>query len=366
MTEMQFDFTGSMGAEVAKESNKGGDFQREIEYLSLDGSVQAQQQGTNQIIVRFVTRPRRTDDAPITKFNLPWITADQHYTQTKPKPEYVDKDRKWPVKMAAGCRADKIFAQHYPGGCMFCQRGEKASSRIWALAVEREQVRDQQGNVLGWQDKTREVFDTDEKGDLIVESESGGKKTYKKKIVPAWIVVNMGWKNFYGPLEQSASFYGQQNGNDGLLDADWAITRAGEGNNDTVYTFHRIADQTLPEGNQFGLPGGTRYDLSIPGLAEKIYGDAMPDLRKIIAGRVSDDYLGRFFVPGWVPEGWTPGQNQGGGQGTTAAASGVMSTFVGSAPTATPPTPQPQQQQTAEPSPDALAALQQRVLSGGQ
>lgn len=364
MSEMdQFDFSGSMGAEVAKESNKGGTFAREVEYLSLDGSAAGVAQGKNQILVRFLTDvQRRHADQPVTKFNLPWITVAGHYTRTKPRPDYAREGAQWPEKMNAGCRADKVFAKGYPSGCMFCQRGEKPSSRTWALAVEREEVRNEQNQILGYQDKTREVFARDEKGDLIViGKKSDGKDEYQMKTVPAIVVMNMGWKNFFGPLQASAQYFNS------LLDGDWVITRSGTKSDDTTYTFIRVAEQTLPENNPFGLPAGTKYDLSIPGLMDAVYPD-MPDLRKIIADRVSEDYLGRWFVPGWTP----PNHQQQGGQQQVVQQGVVQQTTTTNATFMAPG--QPAQQQAApavpntgateEPPTGALDALRARVTQG--
>ena len=345
----EFDFSGSQGATVAQESRKGGDFAREIEYLRLDASPAGKAQGKDRIILRFLTDSHnRHPEQPMSKYNLAWLTIADHYAPTKPKPEYVNKDANWPQKMSATCRKDPVFAAKYGGACFLCDTVKnKPSKRTWALAVEREEVRNEQGQILGYRDKTREVFATDEKGDLIVVgTDSEGKKEYQRKTVPAYIVMSMGWKNFFQPLEGQASYFNS------LLDADWLITRTGTKNDDTSYAPIRVAEQVLSDDNPWGLAAGTKYDLSIPGLMEKVYPD-MPDLRKIITDRVNDDYYGRFFIPGWTPEGFQAGQQQGGQQATQTGQA-----FMASAPSA-PAAPTPPQGEA--PTADALAALQARV-----
>lgn len=343
----EFDFSGSQGAEVAKESNKGGNFAREVEYFGLDGSPAGVAQGTNQGLFRFVTDSVRRTDGPMSKYNLAWITVAGHYAQTKPKPEWAKEGANWPTKMSAGCRKDKVFTGKFGGQCLVCEQGNKSSNRTWALAVEREEVREN-GSLLGYRDKTREVNATDEKGDFIVLSTDGDKKTYQMKTVPAFVVMHMGWKNFFGPLSASAAYYDRDNVS-GLLSGDWVITRTGTTNNDTNYTFIRVSEQALPEGNPYGLPGGTKYDLAIPGLMEQIYPD-MPDLRRLIADKVSDDYFGRFFQPGWTP----PDHEAKGPQQQVGGAPMMMMTP--SQPPATPATPAAE-----EPSSSALEALRNRV-----
>lgn len=383
MTDMldEFDFSGAEGAKVAEASNKGGgDFQREIMYLTLKADPASVHQGKHQAIVRVVTEYERKpwmDGFGVTPYNFAWITVGQHYAPTKQKPPYVKEDRQWQTKWNAVCRKDKIFAKKYANSCYLCdQLSNKTSDRTWALAVEREQVVED-GKVVGYRDKTREVFDRDEKGELIVESTDGeGKKTYRKKVVPAWLVLNYGWKNFFNALS------GQAQWNQTVMDRDYVIQRSGEKSNDTNYTFIPLDPITVPAENPWGLPAGAKYDLStiigqteqgrpVP-LVEAVYPD-MPDLRRIIAEKTSDDYYGYYFVPGWVPEGFVEGQNgsasNGGGSNQIILPGGG-----GQQQGYQPPQAQPQQApnpaqpapqaQASAPSGDALAALKDRVLGG--
>lgn len=351
----EYDFSGSQGAETAQEEMKGGDFAREVEFLRLDGSQSGIAQGKNQILARFLTNMVQPPaGTAMSKFNLGWMTVASHFAPTKPKPPYVDEKRKWPARMSAGCRKDKIFVKRFNDQCYLCDTlGSKPSKRVWALAVERKEVRDNQGNILGYLDKTREVFDTDENGDFIVLSEKDGKKEYQKKEVPAYILMEQGWKNFFQVLQGQAQYHG-------LMSQDWLISRTGTDNNDTSYAFIRIAEQNIPAENPWGL-APQKYDLATPEVIQAVYPD-MPDLRETLINRVSEETLGRYFVPGWVPEGWTPDQAKSGGGATVKTSPGTGMLMTSSPATAAPET--PQSAPAAEPSSSALDALKNRVTQG--
>ena len=338
MSEMQveeFDFSGSVGAERAAESSKSG-FSRRVEFLSLKADPASIKQGKDKILLRFLTDYQRRGDKPMDRYNIPWITAAQHYSKTRLKPDWVEKDANWPEKMGAGCRKDPIFAKKFNNTCLLCSRGEKSSNRIWALAVEREQITDDTGRVVGIKDKTREVAKIGADGKVVKDGEHAVMET-----VPAYIVMSMGWRNFFSPLNGQAAYFGT------LLESDYLITRTGTENNDTNYATVRIGPISLPEDNEYGLPVGTVYDLSDPEFKAKVYPD-MPDLRQIVADRVSDAYFGRWFTEGWAPP---EQQGQSGSGSATPAASGAPA--APQTPTGT---------GSTEPAPDALAALQQRMM----
>lgn len=321
MTDMidEFDFSGSTGAAVAKESNKGGDFQREVQFLALDASESGVSEGRDRGIFRFVTDHERKpwmDGFGNTKYNFAWITTTMHYARTKQRPEYVKEGARWSEKMWAVCRKDKIFRAKYHDQCILHDQQQKASDRTWALAIEREQVIEN-GQIVGIRDKMREVLEFDADNKPIVLSQEGDKKTYKKKWVPAWTVMNLGWKNFFSPLNGQASYFQT------VLGRDFFITRQGMGPNDTVYSF--IPLDPIQMGGEWaqqaGVPEGTVYDLGmvvgqaengrpIP-MMERLYPD-MPDLRRIIAERTSDDFYGRFFIPGWLPKDYDPSKSNAG------------------------------------------------------
>lgn len=387
MTDMieEFDFSGSTGAEVAKEANKGGDFQREIEFLTLKADPASVQQGKDKAIVRLVTehevKPWMHGHG-VTKYNFAWITVAQHYAPTKPKPAYAREGARWPEKMYAVCRKDKVFAKKFNNQCLICEQGNKASDRTWALGIEREQVIDN-GQIIGIRDKMREVLDFDESGQPIVLEQNGDKKTYKKKWVPAWVVLNFGWKNFFNALNGQASYF------QSVLGRDFLIQRTGTGNNDTNYTFIPLDPITMSGewAQAAGVADGTPYDLGLTvaedngrpvPLMERLYPD-MPDLRKIVVERTSEDYYGRWFKPGWVPEGFDPSKVATNGQAPSGVQTGWAPPTGGvqqqgqqqgySAPPQqqAPVTPAPAAApQGGAPSADALEALRQRVTGGGQ
>lgn len=385
-TVEEFDFTGSMGADVAKESGKGGDFQRELEFLSLRADQASIAQGKDQAIIRVVTeyemKPHMAQATPETrKFSLPWITVAQHYAPTKQKPPYAKDGQRWPEKMYAVCRKDKVFAKKFNNQCPICETGNKNPTRTWALAVEREQVIED-GRVLGIRDKMREVSVFGPDGQPVVEKvESDGKKVYAKKWVPAYLILNFGWKNFFNALAGQASYYKT------VMGRDYVVKRTGTDNNDTNYAFIPLDPIMLGPDNPWGVQGGTPYDLSLVigeengrpvTLLEKVYPD-LPDLRKIVADRTSEDYYGRWFIPGWLPEGFDPNaqQNQSGQQGVQTGymagytpqggqQQGQQQGYQPQQPQA-PVTPDPQgQPQQTGPNPDALANLKARMTGQPQ
>lgn len=367
----EYDFSGSMGASVAKEANKGGDFAREVEFLTLKADAASVAQGKDQAIVRLVTEYERKPwmGEAITPQSVPWITVKQHYAPTKPKPEYAREGATWPQKMYAVCRKDKVFTKKFGDNCHICNGGNKPSERTWALGIEREQVIED-GRIVGIRDKTREVLAFDAEGKpIVIGDPNAEKKEYQKKTVPAWVILNFGWKNFFNALSGQAAYYQT------ILGRDYVIKRTGEGNNDTNYTFIGLDPITITGewATSLGVPEGTPYDLGftvaqaegrgIP-LSELLYPD-MPDLRKIVSERVSEDYYGRFFIPGWVPEGFTPGQQQGQAQGVQ---NGVQQGYTAPAgqpsQPAAPVTPQPTGDAPAGPAVSALDALRARVQGG--
>lgn len=362
MTDMSLDGfnfdTASMGADAAKTAaSAGGSFAREVEFLSLKGDPASVAQGKNTGIFRLLTEFQPGDMSGVApedlRYHLPWITAKQHYAPTKPRPDYAREGSTWPEKFSGGCRKDKIFAAKYGNSCYLCDTLQnKPSSRTWALAVEREQVVDPNTKaVLGVRDKTREVFDRgpDGKG-IVIGKGADGKDIYQMKTVPAFVVMNMGWKNFFAGIAGQGAYFHT------VLDSDFVITRTGS-DTDSTYTAVRIGPMPIPaeECEALGVPAGTLYDLRNRDLMKAYYPD-LPDLRKIIAERVSDDYLGRWFIPGWAPpvDPNAPQQQQQAPQ-----APGVPA----GAPAGAPAAPVvPAGGGTAEAPNDALAALRARMV----
>lgn len=367
-TTDEYDFSGSQGADHAQESMKQGDFEREIEFLKLDGSPAGKQQGKDHIVIRFATDSvRRDETVPSNKFNLAWITVAGHYAPTKPKPPYYTGTN-WPAKWGCGCRKDPVFAAKFGGECLLCSQGSKPSKGCWALGIERVEVKGEHGETLGWADKTREVFDRDADGKaIVIGKRDDGKDEYQMKTVPAWIVCQKGWKNFYQPLSGQAAYHTANaqaqmqakglTGGSGLLDSDWLITRTGSENNDTSYTPIRVGSVQIPAENPWGVPE-MPYDLSgiLPDgrtLAEAVYGDELPDLRRLISEKVSDEVFGYWFDPSWMPADFDPSKVQQQGQQKAQSTGFVMG---GGAAPAT-----PSQPAGEEPSSNALEALKSRV-----
>lgn len=372
-TMEEFDFSGTYGAEVAKESKGGGEFAREVEFLRLDASPEGISQGADQAIIRVVTEYSASvlpQGVGVTKYTLPWITVPQHYAQTKQRPPYAKEGTNWPGKMYAVCRKGKVFAKRFNNQCYICDTlGDKARDRSWALAVEREQIIED-GRVVGYRDKTRQVSVFGADGKPVVESQDGDKKTYAKKTVPAYVLLNFGYKNFFGALEGQASY------RQTVLDRDYVVKRIGMLNNNTNYTFIPLDPIPLDPATAeaLGQPAGTMYNLgAVIGkdgdrpvtMAEAFYPE-MPDLRTIVAERVSDDYFGRWFIPGWLPEGFDPNQaasNGGQVSGGVQAGWKPPSGFQPQQP-ATPAAPQPSGGNTEGPTAEALKALRERVTGG--
>lgn len=271
-TPDEFDFNyGAEGASEAFANLKSGGGFRGLSYLSMkDGQSE---------ILRFINDAFKIEDKPE---RVAWITIDQHsMVPTKPAPQGYQG--KWPTVMGAVCRHAKAFRGKFPD-CYICDGplrkgdGKKydASPRTWAIACLREEVMEG-GRVIGIRDKTVEVPKFEE-----------GKQVGTEQ-VKALVIVNLGYKNFFSIMEGFAGRYGT------VLDRDYHITRKGSGPNDTVYQIAPL-DKIPVDDN------GRIYDLRDDEFFSRYkVGDgdtaAVPDLRKIVADRASDDYYGRFFDP---------------------------------------------------------------------
>lgn len=252
------------GAEEAKKGSQRGAFAR-TNWFSLDGDA------GESTILRFI------DDADA------WITVDQHnFVSVKPAPEGYEGN--WPDKMGAICRNTKLDdgTPLYDDECYLCdveppKRREKKggdlkvvkpSSRTWARAIVREEVRDDNGDVLGYRDATEEIQPTDDdgnpKGDPIVQ--------------PKVVVVNQGYKNFFAILQGYAGRFGT------ILDRDIYIKREGSGPDDTVYQMVPLDPLYLDDNV---------YDLRDPEL-RKPYEEIL-DLEEVILERASEQFYARFF-----------------------------------------------------------------------
>ena len=161
-----------------------------------------------------------------------WITVLQHQNvQTKAAPAGFQGN--WPGHMTAICRAqnltelgiDSPFAD-----CALCMSGSKQTQRTWALAVLREEVREG-GRTTGFRDVTREV--------VVKEGQPPVSE-------PAIVVINLGRRNFFGPI---SGWYGR---NGTVLDRDFAVTRTGDGL-DTLYNPIGLDPIGVADGRVFDL-----------------------------------------------------------------------------------------------------------------
>ena len=264
-----------------------------------------------------------------------WIHAMTHGgAQTKNKPSDWPEARKWPEQMPATCRHDKAFVNMY-GDCYICDnnvmggfgKASKPTLRISAIACLREEVlwtaelvaqRGADpvliGKRAGYRDATREIAETDEKGE----------PTGKTRIEPALVLVQKAMSNYFGGLKAMAKNYGT------ICDRDFIVQQRNE--NKDIEFHHIPLDK---DGLAPGTEGWKRYEDAL--VAQKL------DIQAILADKASDDYFARFFDPTKIP---APRQ------GKDDSTAGSQDSAQQSAP-------------TNEPDPDRLAAMRARVQSAG-
>ena len=209
-----------------------------------------------------------------------WITVLQHQNvATKPAPAGFDtKKNNWPGHMTAICRDQDLselgIASPF-SDCCLCMTGSKKTQRTWALAVLREEVREG-GKTIGFRDVKRDV--------VVKEGQPPVSE-------PAIVVINLGRRNFFGPI---SGWYGR---NGTVLDRDFAVTRTGDGL-DTLY--NPIGLDPIPADEN-----GTVFDLRNPEFMKRYLKDVEGEtdyatasdamLVPILADRISDSYYGKFF-----------------------------------------------------------------------
>ncbi len=242
------------GGEQAREATKGGGSFARTHYFSIEDGKSA--------ILRFIT------DEP------QWIVVDQHANvPTRERPSDWPEGSNWPQKMAAVCRRDVAFDGMF-ADCYICDHivdgkaVKRPTGRVWAYAVLREEVIEG-GQVVGIRDVEREVIKTDESG------KGTGETTMEKAIV----VVNMGFKNFFGALQGFAAHYKGT-----IVDRDFLIKRTGTGT-DTNYHIIPLDPIDAADGKRFDLRNpehAARYPLPEP-------------LEAVVTSRADDDFYARFF-----------------------------------------------------------------------
>lgn len=253
------------GAEAAAEASKGTQFAK-THFFSIDDGESA--------IVRFTVD---MDD---------WIVVDQHgNVKTRPRPDSLEKDAKWPDHMGAVCRKDTAFGDMFKD-CYVCDsipkpngKPNRPSGRSWGLGCLREEVKED-GRVVGYRDQKR----------MVATIGADGKPTGEEKPEKAIVVFNMGFKNFLVTLRGYAEAYGT------LLDRDYRIKRTGT-ELDTTYTI--IPLDPIPGHDLRDPETAAKYDLGI-------------DLAAEVTQRASDEYFARFFdIRQPVPESKKSGGDSG-------------------------------------------------------
>jgi hypothetical protein len=235
----------SRGAEsLEKASEKQQSFNRTAHFSLKDGE---------STLIRVVTE--YTD----------WITVKQHgFVPTRPQPANWP-GQKWPPMMGAVCRHDRAFFGIYDD-CIICDKMQrsngkpyKPTSRGWAVAVLREEVRNPDGSIAGVKDKKVTVPKLDDQGKPI-EGETIE--------IPEFVWLNFAWDNFFSKIHGTAAYYGT------VVDRDFFVKRKGI-ELDTDYQI--AAMDRLPLEN----------------MAERYA--AAPDLGAEVARMASDDYYDTWW-----------------------------------------------------------------------
>ena len=251
------------------------------EYLRLDPAEKGEVYG-GSVIIRMVTPEPE------------WIEVKQHsFVNTKDAPKDIPAGRKWPKAMGAVCRytvvpkADGTFGPWYDD-CVIddleLAKGEgkngpytkKASPRLWAVAVEREEYTTDDGETSY--------------RDVMIQHTEDGKTTE----IPKFLVLNFGTTNFFD------AFLGFDNVYHTVLDRDYKITRVGSGT-DTDYNIVSLDPvQTVENGKVVKLI--PHYDVPF-------------DLAEIVAEQASSKHYDWFFNPNvessWVERFGVPKDENG-------------------------------------------------------
>src|SRR5690606_19756832 len=108
----------------------------------------------------------------------------------------------------------------------------------------------------------------------------------------AIVIVNLGYKNFFGKVTGFAGVYGT------ILDRDYHVRRSGSGPRDTDYKVTPldpipVADDKPGAKKNGEIGRGGLYDLRHPEIAARY--EYHTPLEDIVAYRASDEYYERFF-----------------------------------------------------------------------
>lgn len=256
---------GDDAVSTAKSSSQQRSFSRTQFFQLADGE---------ETVLRFLTDKASNPNTG----HGGWYEVKQHQNiPTKPKSEDFTGDN-YPKAMGAVCRnpeLNPVFSGVYDS-CYICDeivpyddKIKKPAARLWALAVVQEAVKS--GGKTTYRNKLRTVTRKEDGKDVEVEE-------------PEIVVCNMGWKNFFSPLDIYFSR------NDTLLDRAFSITRSGA-KTDTTYV-------------SIGLDPAVDFRDDavmaeiLPTAAEVGWEQASDDIiEAIIMDRSSDHFYGLFFDP---------------------------------------------------------------------
>jgi hypothetical protein len=215
---------------------------------------------------------------------LDWVVVDVHqFVHTRPGPEGA---KNWPKTMTAVCRRDPAFEGIY-SDCYICDHMRQPegknkgkpyarTARTYALACEREEVVEN-GQLLGYRDKTREVQKTDKDG------QPDGPAVIEKSIV----IVQAAHSNFFGALEAMV-----RDAYHTAIDRDYVIFRRGS-ELDTKYSFAPLDPLDTVVKKADGTEEKVRLDLRDPRIAERYQSSI--DLEEYVTNLASDEHYERFF-----------------------------------------------------------------------
>jgi hypothetical protein len=251
------------------------------EYFSLDAPAEGEVNGGSEVIRLILDEPD-------------FIEAKQHsYTSTKSAPADLPEGKKWRPKVDATCRYTRVQEGTLYDDCYVCdnvtvmRNGKESkafpSTKLWVPAVIRIPVKVTQEHVDKGLAESFEIGSYSLYEDDTVEKEIDGKKV----MLPRFVVLNFGFKNFFDKLLGFHNVYGT------LLDRDYKITRKGSGT-DTDYII-------VPLDPQKDLETGGKFDLRNPDIASRYQlptgEDWVTVLTKVVMDKASDDYYGFFFDP---------------------------------------------------------------------
>jgi hypothetical protein len=228
-----------------------------------------------------------------------WLMVAQHNgVKTKPAPPVKkkkdgekEKDApKWPSRMSAICKKDPqltddpkstpcyICDNRLPG---FQDKYAKPSARVWALAVERVEVKGDGSKELGGEAMNGKRVGFGDATEEYVILDEDGEPTGETDVRPKFVLINMSWSNFFAHLHAASEIYGT------VQDRDFAVRREGVGLDTDYHIMNMDATPTLKPGTE----SWQRYTDEIARRGDNA------DLVAIVTRMASDEHYARFFDP---------------------------------------------------------------------